>query len=83
MLEKSNSFNGAQELRNIANKLDAIDHCEFAGAIVIIPPTGDIKTLVLEAKSPNRNFFWAQVGALLQIAQSEIENEERQKRGYL
>jgi hypothetical protein len=54
----------------------------FGGAIVIIPPEGEPKTLVLTASKPNNKFFWAQVTMLIEVSTAEIDNDEMALRGF-
>ena len=72
----------ADLLRAMADKIDMNAKNGFAGAAVIIPPSGNcISSLILD-KNADLALFWSSIQTRLQIALAEIEEANRQGQAF-
>jgi hypothetical protein len=69
----------ADLFRAMADRIDLVKPEEFAGAVLIVPPTVDIQglpepieVLVVEAV-PNPDHFWGSVKARVEVATGQVQ----------
>ena len=73
----------AQELREMAERMEKNGAEYFGGCFVVIPPQGNdpVKTLILD-KSQDVAQFWGTLKTKVDMALSGIEEQLRATRGY-
>jgi hypothetical protein len=71
------TLDNAALFRAMAGRIDKNDPAEFAGALLIVPPSGDpIEYLALNPKQ-DVAAFWGAVQAHVQRALAEMEEKQR------
>lgn len=61
---------------------DTVDH-KFAGAVVVVPPTGPAIELLLLDESQDGAAFWSLASTKIQIAANDfLESDKGQKNGW-
>ncbi len=67
----------------MAARIERIDEKEFAGAVVVVPPTGEPIAFLVSDPDPNLAQFWSSVASRVEVAAAEArENEVRQAQGF-
>lgn len=73
----------ANELREMADRMEKNQDGDFGGCFVIIPPQGGdvLKTLILDSTEDPAQ-FWALVKTKAQMAEDYFRDLERQQSGF-
>jgi hypothetical protein len=69
----------ATPFTEMAARITLNDAKDFAGAMVIVPPTGDPISVLLLDGSKDAGAFWSTVRARIEIVWKQLQREEQQK----
>jgi hypothetical protein len=61
----------------MADKIDLNSSGDFAGAFVVVTPSGDTHTMLLLDSAKNEAIFWGTVKSMVDINLSAIDERER------
>lgn len=70
------AFTGAEILRKEAAKIE-LNASDFAGAMILIPPSGDATTHIFLNNTADAVFFWTQVSTIVKMALDKFEESNR------
>lgn len=63
--------------REMAERIDRIKDGEFSGAVLIVPPTGDVIAVAIADPKQDLEAFWALVSGKVMIATAEQQESRR------
>ena len=66
----------ARHFEEMAKRVRAIDVSEFAGAVVIVPSSGEPITFLLTDPTPKLPHFWSGLASRVEIAAAEAQRNE-------
>ncbi len=72
----------AKAFREMADRIERNDPAEFAGAILIVPPEGDVIAVLITDPSKDKEAFWALAVSRTQIAHQEIVGQRQGGQGF-
>jgi hypothetical protein len=71
----------AAPFAEMAKRIEHNAAADFAGAIVIVPPTGEAMSVLMLDGGHDRGAFWSMARARIEIVWKQLQDEER--RGQL
>lgn len=76
MSEKSDPF------YEMSRRVEAVAPSEFAGAVVIVPPTGDVIAFMMTDPNPSLAQFWSGLEGRVQVAANAAQDAEKQQQAW-
>ncbi len=69
-------MDAAQPFADMAARIERIEPTEFAGAVVVVPPSGEPIAFLVTDPTPHLAQFWSSVASRIEVAAAEARERE-------